>query len=83
VLSDADRAFVNSIVDTNAFETSMWDSKSVAVRKVLDFYLIARTDIPPVDETLKIRRIRAFERSCPTEISAECRRLLKLHSRAG
>jgi hypothetical protein len=77
-LSADERKFVNSIVDTNVFDEKMWKDQSSAVSKVLNYYTIKREDIPLVDETAKDRRIKEFEKSCPTEISVECKRLLKL-----
>ena len=50
---------------------------SPAIRKVLEFYMIKREDIPLADEDSKNRKIAAFENSCPTTISEECRRLLR------
>ena len=38
--------------------------------------MIKREDIPLADEAAKNRKISAFERSCSTTISEECRKLL-------
>jgi IS1 family transposase len=75
-LQDADRAFVDSIVDTNAIEESMGQGRSASVRKVLAFYMIERESIPLADKDAKARHIQKFEKTCPAEISEECRRLL-------
>jgi hypothetical protein len=75
-LSDTERGFVDSIVNTHVFNVSMWHDQSAAVRKVLEFYMIEREHIPHVDENARNRRIKAFEKSCPVNISAECRKLL-------
>ena len=75
-LSEQDRFFVDRIVDTNAFDASMWKNQSPAVCKVLKFYTIAREDIKLAEEAAKLRVIADFEKSCSNAISAECRRLL-------
>ena len=77
-LSDTERVYVNGIVDTNVFDASMQQGQSAAVRKVLDFYMIKREDIPPSDEIARSRRIKAFEKSCPTNPSDEYQDLLHL-----
>lgn len=76
-LSENERVFVNGIVDTNVFDEKMWQDQSIAVSKVLSFYMIKREDIPLIDETAKTRRIKEFEQSCPAEITDECKRLLE------
>jgi hypothetical protein len=75
-LSDTERGFVDGIVDTHVFNVSMWHDQSAAVRKVLEFYMIEREHIPHVDENARNRRIKAFEKSCPVNISTECRKLI-------
>lgn len=75
-LSTSERSFVDQIVDTNTFDGSMVEGCSPAARKVLEFYMIKREDIPLADEAAKNRKISAFERSCSTTISEECRKLL-------
>lgn len=76
-LSTSERSFVDGIVDTNNVDASMLKGHSPAIRKVLEFYMIKREDIPLADEDSKNRKIAAFENSCPTTISEECRRLLR------
>lgn len=51
---------------------------SAAVRKVLNLYTMKREAIPTASEEDKQRRIEAFETTCPTGITEECRRLLAL-----
>lgn len=80
-LSESDRAFVNAIVDTNVFSAEMWQGQSSTVQKALNFYLIDRDDIPPSDGTSKACKIKAFEKSCPTTISADCAKLLEKGSK--
>ena len=75
-LSDADRVFVNSIVDTNVFSAEMWQGRSASVHKALNFYLIDRDHISPANEASKLCKIKAFEKSCSSAISAECAKLL-------
>jgi len=75
-LKEADRTFVDRMVDTNAIDESMGQGRSAAVRKVLSFYMIERERIPPADETAKTLHIQKFEKSCPDEISEDCRLLL-------
>ena len=75
-LSVHDRVFVDTIVDTNVFDSSKWENQSNAICKVLKFYTIDREDIKQAAEASKRQVIMDFEKSCPTTISAECRRLL-------
>ncbi len=75
-LSDTERGLVDSIVDTHVFDVSMWQDHPAAVRKVLEFYMIERDHIPHAEEAARNGRIQAFEKSCPVNISVECRRLL-------
>lgn len=77
-LSDAEREFVHEIVASNVFDVNMWHNQNKAVRNVLNFYLIKGADIPLADESEKSLRIKDFERSCPTEVTNECKRLLEL-----
>jgi hypothetical protein len=75
-LNDEEREFTNGIIDTNIFESSTWENKSSSIRKVLDYYLIERDDIPLANEKVKMCRIRDFEKSCPQNISEICAQLL-------
>ena len=75
-LSETERSSVDCIVDTNAFDDSMLKGCSFAIRKVLEFYMIKREDLPSADESAKLRKITAFEKSCTNTISEECRKLL-------
>jgi hypothetical protein len=75
-LSDGERDFSDKIIAKNIFESSKWQNKSSSIIKVLNFYITEREDIQPVDEDVKIRHIKTFERSCSMDISEECKRLL-------
>lgn len=75
-LSLEDRFNVDQIVDTNVFEKSAFNGYSVAIRKVLGFYMIERESIKSASEVEKERKIKAFDKTCSQEISDECRRLL-------
>jgi len=77
-LSSSERDYVNSIVDTNNFSSAIRDDQSATVRKVLGFYMIERDSIRPIDETVKQRKIKAYEKSCPSEMSEDCKKLLQL-----
>ena len=76
-LTDTERAFVDGIVADDIFNPDDWATQSGRVKKVLDFHLIDRDDIPSADEKMKRRHIKIFEKSCPKDITAECRRLLR------
>ena len=54
-----------------------WQGQTKGVKEVLKFHLIDRDDIPLVSEEIKHRHIRRFEKSCPKEITEECRMLLQ------
>jgi hypothetical protein len=75
-LSPEERIVVDEIVDTNSFGISKWKNKSRAICGVLDYYTIGREDIPLTDADAKSRVVQAFEQSCPSTISEECKRLL-------
>lgn len=75
-LSSEDRKFADSIIDTNEFNSLDWKNASHSVKKVLDFYLIKRDDIPLVNEEAKGKAIKKFEKSCTREITDECKTLL-------
>lgn len=75
-LTDTERVFVDTIVDTNTFDAAMWQDQSETIRNVLNFYTISRETIPPSSEAARIRRIKKFEESCPAGISKECQKLL-------
>jgi hypothetical protein len=75
-LDGDEQNFANEIIDKNIFVTTEWQNKSAAIKRVFDFYLIDRDDIPPVDEKEKKHHIQAFEKSCSPDISEECRKLL-------
>jgi hypothetical protein len=78
VLNDRERDFADKFIDDNIFEPSTWEQTSAATRKLLNFYLIKRDDIPPSDEYAKIRHIKKFEKSCPHNISKTCKQLLEI-----
>ena len=77
LLSNDERIFVDTIVDTNIFNESSWRGQSAIVNEVLKFYLIKRKDIQKADETTRVQHIKAFEQSCTTGISKECQALLE------
>jgi len=76
-LSEAERAIVDKIVDTNIVEEAASDGQSAAIRRTLGYYLISRDNIKCSDAAAKASKIKAFDKSCPTEISDECRLLLE------
>ena len=76
-LNDSERSFAESIIATNEFDPAQWDEKSKAVQDLLNFYLMKREDIPFASEEAKAKAIKEFEESCPTEITAECKKLLE------
>ena len=76
-LNDSERSFADSIIATNEFDPAQWDEKSKAVQDLLNFYLMKREDIPLASEEAKAKAIKEFEESCPTEITAECKKLLE------
>ena len=76
-LNDSERSFVDSIIATNEFDSAQWDNESKAVQDLLSFYLMKREDIPLASEEAKAKAIKEFEESCPTEITAECKKLLE------
>jgi hypothetical protein len=75
-LSVDERNFADKIISENIFESSKWEKTSTSIKKVLDFYIIERDDIPLVEEEAKIRHIRKFDKSCPEKISEICAKLL-------
>jgi hypothetical protein len=78
VLNDAERIFVDEIVSKHIFTPSDWSDQSAAIRKVLKFYRIEQEHIPVATKAIKTRHIRTFESSCPKEISAVCKDILKI-----
>jgi len=76
-LTDQERSGVDSIIDSNAFENTDFSGFTPNVCEVLKFYQIKKRDIPVASTEEKLHRIKLFEKSCPSTISAECRALLK------
>jgi len=76
-LTPDEKAFVDEIISTNAFSSDMWRGRGRRVSKLLKFYLIQREDIKPAKQSAKLKAIKAFEDSCPVEITKECKKLLK------
>ncbi len=76
-LSPSEKEFAEQIISTNAFDSKAWKVKSRAVKKLLDFYLLKREEIPLASEKEKAKAISKFEAECPAEITEECKNLLK------
>jgi hypothetical protein len=77
ILTESERTFVDGIVANDIFNHDDWATQSSRVKKVLDFHLTDRDDIPPADDRVKRQHIKIFEKSCPTRSTAECRKLLQ------
>lgn len=75
-LSQDEKSFVDSVVEKNEFSQVIWNDKSHAVKKALDFYLIKREEIVLATEEAKQKSIDIFEESCNKSITSECRRLI-------
>jgi hypothetical protein len=76
-LSDDERSFTDKIIAENVFEISEWKKASTGIKKVLDFYTIGREDIPLIEEEVKARHIKKFNKSCSEKISDICKKLLE------
>ena len=76
-MNDSERSFADNIISTNEFDPVQWDEKSRIVQDLLNFYLMKCEDIPLVSKEAKDKAIKEFEESCPTEITAECKKLLE------
>ncbi len=76
-LTIQEREIADSIIDTNVFEETKWTNLSRNIKKLLQFYLIGREDVPLATEMKKQKAIKKFEAECPSEISKECEKLLR------
>ena len=76
-LNADERNLADRIIATNEFASAQWEKESNAVKDLLNFYLMKREDIPLASEAAKAKAIKEFEEHCPTEITAECRKLLE------
>lgn len=76
-LTEKEREFAESIVKANEFVKEKWADSPKRIVDFLDFYLIKREDIEIVDEDKKEKRIIAFEKSCPVNVSPLCEKLLR------
>ena len=76
-LNYSERSFADRIISTNKFDPVQWYEKSKSVQDLLNFYLIKCEYIPLVSKEAKDKAINEFEESCPTEITAECKKLLE------
>ena len=77
VLTPDEKIFVDQIISANAFSSDMWRGRGRRVCNLLNLYLIQREDIKPAKQSAKLEAIKAFEDSCPVEITEECKRLLE------
>ena len=75
-LSSEEKKFADSIIDTNEFDPSDWKNASRSIKRVLDFYLMKREDIPLADNAKKEKAIKKFENSCSRQITDVCKTLL-------
>ena len=75
-MSSEEKKFADSIIDTNEFDPSDWKNASRSIKRVLDFYLMKREDIPLADNAKKEKAIKKFENSCYRQITDVCNTLL-------
>ena len=77
-MNSLERNLVDSIVSKNYFNLDDWTMLPKRAKRVLEFHLVSRDDIPSVEEKMKLKGIMKFEKSCPVNSSIECLQLIKI-----
>jgi len=76
-LAEEDKKVTDKIVAGRSFGPECVKNQKKSIQKVLQFHLMDRADIPSCLDDMKEKRISDFEKTCPNQITLECRRLLK------
>ena len=81
-LSEELKDIFNKIVYSNDFSPLTLKNAPTELSYILGFYQYQREDIPTVSEDDKIMAIKAFEASCPEQVSSECKELIEKASKS-